>query len=91
MEFEIREGDGNDGCLRRGTIEAADAFDALRLASRKGMIRKTPDVVLKRDIDGDNQHAYVASHTSPIYGDSCRWLAEAHLIESETNVPQNPV
>jgi len=84
-EFEIREGDGNDGCRRRGTIEAADAFDALRLASRTGMIHKTRDVVLKHDIDGDADHAYVASHVAPIYGDSCRWLAEAHLVQKEVN------
>lgn len=85
MEFEIREGDGNDGCRRRGIVEAENAFDALRLASRTGMICKPRDVVLRRDIDGDNEHAYVASYVAPIYGDSCRWLAEAHLIQKEVN------
>ena len=79
--FEIREGDGNDGCYHRGEIAASDAFEALRLASRRGLIRKPYDVVLKRDIDGDDQHAVVASYRSPIFGDACRWVAEAHLIE----------
>jgi hypothetical protein len=84
-EYEIREGDGNDGCRRRGTIQATDAFDALRRASRVGMIRKPRDVVLRRDIDGDDQYAVVASYVAPIYGDSCRWVAEALLIESQNN------
>lgn len=80
-QFQIREGDGNDGCYRRGVLEATDAFDAIRKASRTGMICKPRDVVLKRDIEGDDQHAYVASYVAPIYGDACRWLAEAHLAE----------
>ena len=79
-KFEIREGDGNQGCFRRGEVEAKDAFDALRIASRTKMICKPYDVVL-RDTDGDEQHAYLASYVAPIFGDSCRWLAEAHLIE----------
>ena len=78
--FEIREGDGNEGTYRRGTVEAVNAFEALRLASRRGLISKPRDVVLSRDIDGDNQNAYAASYVSPIYGDVCRWTAEANLI-----------
>jgi hypothetical protein len=78
--FEIREGDGNDGCRRRGEIEANNAFEALRKASRMGLIHKPWDVVLKRDIDGDGEAAYVASFVRPIFGDSCRWCAESHLV-----------
>ena len=100
--FEVREGDGNEGTYRRGTVEAVNAFEALRLASRRGLISKQVeavnafealrlasrrgliskprDVVLSRDIDGDEQNAYAASFVSPIYGDACRWTAEAHLI-----------
>jgi len=78
--FEIREGDGNEGCYRRGTIEASNAFEALRKASRTGMIHKTRDVTL-RSMDGDDEHAYLASYVSPIYGDACRWCAEANLVE----------
>lgn len=81
--FEIREGDGNDGCFRRGQIEATNAFEALRKASRTGLITKTRDVRMKYDIDGDDQHAYVASFVAPIYGDACRWCAEAHIVEGE--------
>jgi hypothetical protein len=80
-KFEIREGDGNVGCYHRGIIEADNAFDALRKASRTGLISRPRDVVLSRDIDGDDQHAYIASFVSPIYGDACRWCAEAHLEE----------
>ena len=68
--FEIREGDRNQGCFRRGTIEAENAYDALRKASRTKMIFKTRDVVLKRDINGDEQFAVVCSYVKPIFGDS---------------------
>jgi hypothetical protein len=85
MQFEIREGDGNMGCYHRGTVEASNAFDALRKASRQGMICKPYDVVLKRDIEGDDQFAVVCSYVAPIYGDSSRWVAEARLIESNNN------
>jgi hypothetical protein len=78
--FEIREGDGNQGEYHRGEIDACDAFEALRIASRRGMIYKPYDVVLKRDIDGDNENAYVASYVAPIYGDACRWSASANII-----------
>lgn len=79
--FEIREGDGNVGCYRRGVIEAEDAYDALRKASRRGMIHKTRDVVLSRDIEGDDQFAIVSSYVAPIFGDACRWVAQAMIIE----------
>jgi hypothetical protein len=82
--YEIREGNGNDGCYRRGTIEANSAFDALRLASRRKMIHKPYDVKL-RDMDGDDQYAYLCSYVAPIFGDSCRWIAEANLL------PENEV
>ena len=79
--YEIREGDGNQGCYRRGTIEACNAFEALRLASRRGMIHKPYDVTLG-SMDGDDQNAYLASYVAPIYGDSCRWCAESHLVRA---------
>jgi hypothetical protein len=79
--FEIREGDGNNGCYHRGEVEAKDAFDAIRVASRTKMIYKPRDVVLSRDIDGDDQYACAASYVAPIYGDACRWIAEARLVE----------
>ena len=78
--FEIREGDGNQGEYRRGTIEADDAFEALRLASRRGLICK-PKVVMYADFDGDDQSCYAASYVSPIWGDACRWTASARLID----------
>lgn len=81
--YEIREGDGNDGCYRRGTIEATDAFQALRLASRRGMIQKPRDVKLS-DFSGDDEHCYAVSYVAPIYGDACRWCAEANLVEKES-------
>ena len=78
--FEIREGDGNQGEYRRGTIEAEHAFEALRLASRRGMIFKPKDVTYA-SFDGDDQHCHAASYVSPIYGDACRWTASARLID----------
>lgn len=78
--FEIREGDGNQGTYHRETIDAKDAFQALRLASRRGIINKPKDVVLKDDIEGDDEYAIVCSYVAPIYGDSCRWVAEARKI-----------
>ena len=81
--YQIREGNGNDGEYRRGVIQAPDAFEALRLASRRGMICKPKDVTLD-SFDGDDQHCYAASYVAPIYGDACRWTASASLIsESE--------
>lgn len=80
MLFEIREGNGNDGTWRRGEIEARNAFDAIRKASRTKLIWKTRDVVLKNDIEGDNQFAIVCSYVAPIFGDSCRWIAEARIV-----------
>ena len=85
-DYIIREGDGNDGCYRRGTITATDAFDAIRKASRTGMIWKPRDVVLKRDIEGDDEFAIVSSYVRPIYGDACRWVAEAHLSDESHSV-----
>jgi hypothetical protein len=79
--FEIREGDGNQGCYRRGTIQASNAFEALRKASRRRMIWKPKDVTLN-SFDGDDEHCYAASYVAPIYGDACRWIAEAHIVES---------
>lgn len=79
--FEIREGDGNQGCYRRGTIEAADAFDALRKASRQRMIWK-PKCVTLNSMDGDDHSAYLTDYCHTIYGDACAWCAEAHLVET---------
>lgn len=80
-KFCIREGDGNEGCLYRGKIEAKDAYDALRKASRQKMICKPRDVVLSRDIEGNDQFAIVCSYVAPIFGDACRWIAQATIIE----------
>lgn len=88
--YEIREGDGNDGCYRRGTIEAPNAFEALRRASRMRMICKPYDVTL-RSMDGDEQSAYLASYVAPIYGDACRWCAEAHLVRASEPIDVNEV
>jgi len=77
--FEIREGNGNDGEYRRGTIEAADAFEALRKASRSRMIWK-PKTVTLSSADGDDLQAHLADYVAPIFGDACRWTASARLI-----------
>ena len=79
--FEIREGDGNQGCYCRGTIEAVDAFDALRKASRQRMIWK-PKCVTLNSMEGDDQYACLADYCHMIYGDSCGWVAEARLLET---------
>lgn len=78
--YEIREGNGNDGEYHRGYQFAANAFDALRQASRRGMICKPRDAKLA-DIDGDDQQAHLASFVAPIYGDACRWTASASLVD----------
>jgi hypothetical protein len=75
-KYTIREGDGNEGTYRRGEVEAPNAFDALRLARRQKLIFFPRDVTNK-NIEGDNQNAHVASYVAPIYGDACRWCAEA--------------
>lgn len=79
--FEIREGDGNSGCYVRGHVIAINAFDALTKAHRIGMIRSPWDVRITKDIDGDDRSAVVASYVRPIFGDACRWVAEANLVD----------
>jgi hypothetical protein len=79
--FEVREGDGNEGCYRRGEVNAFNAYDAMRLASRRGLICKPYDVTLNA-IDGDDVNAYLASYRAPIFGDACRWCAETHRVDS---------
>jgi hypothetical protein len=79
-KYEIREGNGNDGTWKVGEVQANDAFRALRLASRRKMIYKPRDVRLS-DFAGDSEHCYAISYVSPIFGDACRWCAEAHLME----------
>ena len=79
-KFEIREGDGNSGEYHRGFVEAPDAFKALRLASRRRIIWK-PRTVTLASIEGDDQSAYLADYTAPIFGDACRWTASATLRE----------
>lgn len=81
-QFEIREGNGNDGEYHRGYVDAVDAFEALRIASRKGMIVRPWDVKID-SMDGDDTHTSLVSYVSPIYGDSCRWCASASLVVSE--------
>ena len=76
--FVIREGNGNDGCYRRGTIEATDAFEALRKASRTRLIWK-PKCVTLASMDGDDQSAYLTDYCHSIFGDAAAWCAEAHL------------
>ena len=79
-EFEIREGNGNDGAYLRGTVEAVDAFEALKKASRMGMINQPWDVKITKDIEGDSVQAHIASYVNngPL---GVRWLAEANDIE----------
>lgn len=80
QEYEIREGDGNQGCYRRGTVMAIDAFHALRVASRKGLIRKPWDAKFSQT-DGDCSFADLASYVSPIYDGACRWIATAEIVK----------
>lgn len=78
VEFEIREGNGNDGLFRYcGRIQAKDAFEALRKASRVGAICK-PRVVRVADIEGDSTCAHLTDYREGYNG--CRWTAEARLI-----------
>ena len=78
-EFEIREGNGNDGLFRHcGRIEASDAFTALRKASRVGAICK-PRVVRVADMEGDDICAYLTDYREGYNG--CRWTAEARLTQ----------
>ena len=79
-QYQIREGDGNDGEFKRGIIEAKDAFDALRKASRRGMINK-PKCVLHRNVMGDDDSAFLVDDIHTIYVDACAWCASAVLIK----------
>jgi len=77
--YEIREGNGRDGCYRRGTIEAASAKEALLLADQSGMICSPPDVRPTIDVEGDDIQAYLVSYVGG--GEfGCRWCAEANDI-----------
>lgn len=76
--YLVREGDGNDGTFKRGFIEATDAFEALRKASRRGMISK-PKVVTLGSMEGDDMHAYLTDYREGFNG--CRWTAEAYLAD----------
>jgi len=77
--YEIREGNGKDGCYRRGTIEAESAKEALILADQIGMICSPSDVRPTIDIEGDDEQAYLVSYVGG--GEfGCRWCAEANDI-----------
>jgi len=77
--YEIREGNGLDGCYRRGTIEAASAKEALILADQIGMICSPGDVRPTIDVEGDDIQAYLVSYVGG--GEfGCRWCAEANDI-----------
>ena len=52
-KFEIREGNGNVGCYRRGYVEAETAGKALIKAHRQGMICSPRDVRVTKDIEGE--------------------------------------
>lgn len=84
-QFDVSEGDGNQGEHHRCSIMAVDAFEALKLAHKHGYIRSPWDVRITKDMDGDAQSAYVASYVSPIYGDACRWTASASLAITAEN------
>jgi len=77
--YEIREGNGNDGCRRRGTVESESAGQALILAYRMGMINPPPDVRPTVDVEGDSIQAYLVSHVG-CNDLGCRWCAEANDI-----------
>jgi len=77
--FTIREGDGNDGCYRRGTVIADNAYEALRKASRQKMIFVPNGVRITKDIEGDNEQAYVMKLVNGF--DYAVWVAEAHLVK----------
>lgn len=79
-KFEIREGNGNVGCYRRGYVEAETAGKALIKAHRQGMICSPRDVRITKDIEGDDVQAYLNSYVG--YNDlGCRWCAEACDVE----------
>jgi hypothetical protein len=77
--YEIREGNGFDGCRRRGTVEAESAREALILAHRIGMICSPWDVRPTIDVHGDATQAYLISHVGGNES-GCRWCAEANDI-----------
>jgi len=77
--YEIREGNGNDGCRRRGTVEAESARQALIKAHRMGMICSPWDVRPTMDIEGDDEQAHLASYVN-CNDLGCRWCAEANDI-----------
>jgi hypothetical protein len=78
--FEIREGNGNVGCYRRGVVEAETAGKALIKAHRMGMICSPWDVRVTKDIEGDDVQAYLTSYVGngPL---GARWCAESHDVE----------
>lgn len=78
-KFEIREGNGNDGCYKRGIVEAESASKALIKAHRQGMICSPRDVRITKDIEGDDFQATVSSYAGGF--DYARWTAEANDIE----------
>ena len=82
--YLIREGDGNDGCYRRGVVRATNAYEALRLASRDGLICKPRNVRLA-DIEGDDEQAYLCDYDHTIFCDACAWMAEASYIGDNDN------
>lgn len=79
-QFEIREGNGNVGCYKRGYVEAETAGKALIKAHREGMICSPWDVRVTKDIEGDNVQAYLNSYVGngPL---GVRWSAEACDVE----------
>ena len=79
-KYEIREGNGNDGELIVGQIEADDAVKAIINSHRMGMIRSPRDVRITQDTNGDSVRACVVSLVDPIVGDSARWCASARKI-----------
>lgn len=68
-EFEVREGDGNMGCYRLGTVRAIDMGHAVRLARRAYL-----HVPVGCESGGDDITAYICKYSSRM--DYCPYVAE---------------
>lgn len=83
--YEIRQGDGNQGCYYLTTLSANDIEQALRKVQRRGLINLKPYWRRQLVIDGDETHIDLCLY--PVRNDNqdyCPYVMTITEIDEET-------
>lgn len=73
-DYEVREGDGNVGCYRRGVVRAVDMSHVILLAKREYL-----SVPRGAQTDGDDLITYICTYGR---GDYCPYVAEVSKLDT---------